>query len=88
MKTESKIQSEHTQSLQYMNIRQFFMYLNCIPPIKFHLTHKTSLYHVSFSCKQPAFYRIFQLHCFTPLKKLHVEVNAPDSKFSMEFSHV
>ena len=34
-KNTSKVQSEHTQSLHYMNIRQFFMCLNCIPPIKF-----------------------------------------------------
>ena len=36
MKTMSKVQSEHTQSLRYANIRQFFTCLNCIPPIKFH----------------------------------------------------
>ena len=35
-KTMSKVQSEHTQSLHYMNIRQFFTCLNCVLPIKFH----------------------------------------------------
>ena len=35
-KETSKVQSEHTQSLHYMNIRQFFTCLNCISPIKFH----------------------------------------------------
>ena len=32
-----KVQSEHTQSLHYMNKREFFTCLNCILPIKFHL---------------------------------------------------
>ena len=36
MKTTSKMQSEHTQSLHHMNIRQFITCLNCILPIKFH----------------------------------------------------
>ena len=36
MKTTPKVPSEHTQSLHYMNNRQFFTCLNCIPPIKFH----------------------------------------------------
>ena len=36
MRTTSKDQSEHTQSLYYTNIRQFFTCLNHIPPIKFH----------------------------------------------------
>ena len=35
-KTMSKVQSEHTQSLHYMNIRQFFTCLDCVLPIKFH----------------------------------------------------
>ena len=51
MKTMSKIQSEHTQSLHYKNIiRHFFMCLNHILPIKFHYatfdfapSHATSL---------------------------------------------
>ena len=34
-KTMSKVQSEHTQSLHQINIRQFFTCLNCIPSIKF-----------------------------------------------------
>ena len=36
MKTTSKVQSEHTQSLHYMNTRQVFSSLICIPPINFH----------------------------------------------------
>ena len=51
VKTMSKIQSEHTQSLHYKNIiRHFFMCLNHILPIKFHYatfdfapSHATSL---------------------------------------------
>ena len=35
-RTTSKVQSEHTQSLYYMNIRQFSTCLNHIPPIKFY----------------------------------------------------
>ena len=35
-RTTSKVQSEHTQSLYYMNIRQFSTRLNHIPPIKFY----------------------------------------------------
>ena len=35
MKTTSKVQSEHNQSLHYMNIKQFFTCLNCMPSIKF-----------------------------------------------------
>ena len=38
MKTTSKVRSEHTQSLHYMNITPFFTCLNFIPPIKFHLS--------------------------------------------------
>ena len=38
MKTTSKVRSEHTQSLHYMNIAPFFTCLNFIPPIKFHLS--------------------------------------------------
>ena len=34
--TTSIVQSEHTQSLYYMNIRQFSTCLNHIPPIKFY----------------------------------------------------
>ena len=30
------MQSEHTQSLHHMNIRQFITYLNCVLPIRFH----------------------------------------------------
>ena len=36
MRTTSKVQSEHTQSLCYMSIRKFFTCLNHIPPIKFY----------------------------------------------------
>ena len=36
MKTTSKVQSEHIQSLHYMNSRQFFTCFNGIPAIKFH----------------------------------------------------
>ena len=36
VKTTSKVQSETTQSLHYMNIRQFFKCLNCILPIRFY----------------------------------------------------
>ena len=35
-RTTSKVQSEHTQSLYYMNIRQFSTCLNHIPQIKFY----------------------------------------------------
>ena len=35
-RTTSKVQSEHNQSLYYMNIRQFSTCLNHIPPIKFY----------------------------------------------------
>ena len=43
MKRTSKVQSEHTQSLHYMNIRQFFTCLNCIPPIKFYFATLDSI---------------------------------------------
>ena len=36
MRTTSKVQSEHTQSLYYMSIRKFFTCLNHVPPIKFY----------------------------------------------------
>ena len=56
MKTTSKVQLEHTQSLHYMNIRQFFMCLSCVPPILNSIfSKKTLLHHVSFPGKQPAF---------------------------------
>ena len=35
---------EHTQSLHYMNIRQFFTCLNCIPPTKFTSTRARLLF--------------------------------------------
>ena len=55
MKTTSKVQLEHTQSLHYMNIRQFFMCLSCVPPILNSIfSKKTLLHHVSFPGKQPA----------------------------------
>ena len=43
MKRTSKVQSEHTQSLHYMNIRKFFTCLNCIPPIKFYFATVDSI---------------------------------------------
>ena len=39
MKKTSKVRSEHTHSLHYMTIRQFFTCLNCIPPIKFYFAN-------------------------------------------------
>ena len=38
------------------------------------LPHWTKIYHVSFSCKQPAFYHLFQLHCPTLTEKIHMEL--------------
>ena len=35
-----------------------------------------------------SFHHIFHLHCPTPLKKIHMELNASDSELSMQFSHV
>ena len=43
---------------------------------------------LSFSCKQPAFYYVFERRCPTPLKKIHMELNATDIKFSTQFSRV
>ena len=59
MKTTSKVPSEHTQSLDFMNIDNFshtwmvFHQSNSILP------EQTLLHHMSFPCKQPAFYHLF-----------------------------
>ena len=71
MKKTSKVQSEHTQSLHYMNIRQFFTCLNCIPPIKFPFAK------LDFAVWNTYYNRIVQPHW----KTIHTEVNATDSEF-------
>ena len=40
------------------------------------------------TCYFPAFLYIFQLHCPTPLKKIHMELNTTDIGFSTQFSHI
>ena len=46
IKTTSKVQSEKTQSLQNMSIRQLFTRLNCTPPIKFTSTRVRVLFSI------------------------------------------
>ena len=63
------------------------------PWIVFHqsnfiLSSKTSLHQVSFTYKQSAFYRVFEPHYPTSLRRIHTELNATDSKFSTLFSRV
>ena len=50
MRTTSKVQPAHTQSLYYTNMRQFSTCLNHILPINYTLLH-----HVSFPHKQAAY---------------------------------
>ena len=84
MKTMSKIQSEHTQSLHYKNIiRHFFMCLNHILPIKFHYatfdfapSHATSL-ETTF-----ILFHILTALSNTTEKKICMKLYATDSEFS------
>ena len=71
-----------------MNVSHFFHVLELYSI----LPHRTSLYRVSFSCKQPAFYDVFKLHRPTPLKKFHAELmllilSFPRNPLAFDFSH-
>ena len=81
MKTTSKVQSKHTQSLHYMNIEQFFTCFSCIPPIKFHLaTLSFALSRVIFLWTTCIWSRTLTA-LSNPTGKIHMELNATDIEF-------
>ena len=49
--------------------------------IVFHQSNKTSLHHVPFPCKQPAFSHVFKPHCPTLLRKIQMRLTATNNEF-------
>ena len=74
MTTTSKVQSEHTQSLHLIDIREFFTCLSCILPFKFHFATLDKLHFITY---------LTALSDTT--KKMHMKLYATDSEFSTHF---
>ena len=82
-KTMSKVQSEHTQSLHYKNIRQFFTCLNCIPPVKFNFGLPSIMCH--FLVNNLHFITYSNCIVWPHWKKFTYTTNI---EFSTQFSHI
>ena len=74
MKTTSKVQSEHTQSLHYMNTRQVFTSLICIPPINFHFAQLAFVPSSVISLQRICSLSHFLTTLSKPWEKFHMEL--------------